>query len=280
MMKRVMIGVCRSPAQESLTSFAIELARRHGAEITGLAIVDSERIAPVGPVAVGVFSAKISQREQKIETARDQAAGQMMSLRERVEAAGIVFRQALIEGQSDEVLEDVWRFQDIFVLSNRPWPLGEPSALRPTSVLRLIASGVRPVIAVPQNAAASPKKVAVALSGSLESAKAMKQFLQLGVFPDAGLHLVTSSPSKSGEPAEQLLQNAADYAAKYGVDVSMSVIDRPENRTDAIIANAVDAGADAIVIGSSYKRFLAVQRFGSHAEELLQRFPGALFISH
>ena len=166
------------------------------------------------------------------------------------------------------------------MLSTRPWPLGEPSALRETSVLRLIASGVRPIIAVPAHAPAEPNKVAVALSGSLESAKAMKHMLQSGVWPDASVHLIISAPPKSGEPAEQLLRNAAGYAAAYGVDVTTSEIDRPEDRSSAIIGEAVSAGAQALVIGSSYKRFLAVQRFGSHAQELLQKFPGALFVSH
>jgi nucleotide-binding universal stress UspA family protein len=280
MLKRVMVGVCRSPAQESLTSLAIDIARRHGAEVTGLAIVDAERIAPVGPVAVGVFSAKIAERDDEIETARDQATEHMAVLRKRVEDAGLKFHQALIEGSTKEILEDVWRFQDVFVLATRPWPLGEGSALRETSVLRLIASGVRPVIAVPPHAPAAPDKVAVALSGSLESAKAMKQMLQSGIWRDAAIHLVTSAPPKSGEPVEQLLRNAADYVAAYGVDVTTAVIDRPEDRSAAIIDEAAKAGAQAIVIGSSYKRFLAVQRFGSHAQELMQKFPGALFISH
>jgi nucleotide-binding universal stress UspA family protein len=166
------------------------------------------------------------------------------------------------------------------VLSTRPWPLGEASALRETSVLRLIASGVRPVVAVPPHAPAAPDKIAVALSGSLESAKAMKHVLQLGIWPDAGLHLITSAPPKTGEPVEQLLQNAADYAAAYGIDVTTAVIDRPEDRTTAIMDEAAKAGAQALVIGSSYKRFLAVQRFGSHAQELMQKFPGPIFISH
>ena len=91
MIKRVMVGVCRSPAQESLTSLAIAVAQRHGAEITGLAIVDAERVAPVGPVAVGVFSAKVAQREDEIDTARDQANDHMAIMRKRVEEAGLTF---------------------------------------------------------------------------------------------------------------------------------------------------------------------------------------------
>jgi nucleotide-binding universal stress UspA family protein len=280
MLKRVMVGVCRSPAQEALTSIAVKIAQRHGADITGLAIVDAERVAPVGPVAVGVFSAKLALREEEIDTARDQATEHMSDLRRRVEDAGLTYRQALIEGTTEEILEDVWRFQDLFVLSTRPWPLGEASALRETSVLRLIASGVRPVVAVPPHAPAAPEKIAVALSGSLESAKAMKHVLQLGIWPDAGLHLITSAPPKTGEPVEQLLQNAADYAAAYGIDVTTAVIDRPEDRTTAIMDEAAKVGAQALVIGSSYKRFLAVQRFGSHAQELMQNFPGPIFISH
>ena len=280
MIKRVMVGVCQSPAQDSLISLATTIAQRHGADLTGLAIVDVERIAPVGPVAAGVFSAKIAERDEEIGAARDQATDHMNNLRKRVEETGLKFRQALLEGVTKDILEDVWRFQDIFILATRPWPLGEATALRETAVLRLIASGVRPVIAVPAKAKAAPQKIAVALSGSLESAKAMKNVLQLGIWPDAAVHLITSAPPKTGEPAEQLLEHAAGYAASYGIDVTSTIIDRPEDRSDAIINEALKAGAEALVIGSSYKRFLAVQRFGSHAQELMQRFPGALFISH
>jgi nucleotide-binding universal stress UspA family protein len=280
MLKRVMVGVCRSPAQESLTSLAIAIAQRHGAEITGLAIVDAERIAPVGPVAAGVFSAKIAQREEEVDAARDQATDHMATMRQRVEQAGLTFRHAFFEGPTQGTLEDVWRFQDLYVLATRPWPLGDSSAARESSVLRLIASGVRPVIAVPAHAPPVPAKVAVALSGSMESAKAMKHMLQLGVWPDASLHLIVCAPPKSGEPAKRLLECAADYAATYGVDVTSVVIDRPEDRSSAIVDEAARVGAQALAMGSSYKRFLAVQRFGSHAQELMQWFPGGLFISH
>lgn len=280
MIERVLVGVCQSPAQTDLAALAVDIARRADATVTGLAIVDADRIAPVAPAVVGVYSSQIKEREYELGVAHDQANVHISHVRKAAEAAGVAFHELKLEGDSSKVLQDAWRFQDVFVMANRPWPLGEPSALQVTSVLRLIASGVRPVIAVPPGAATVPKTVMVALSGSLECAKSLKNLLQLNIWPDAALHMVTSAPCKTGEPAEHLLENAADYARDFGRQVTTKIIDRPEDRTGALLAAAAKVDAEAIVIGSSYKRFLAVQRFGSHAQELLQRFSGAVFVSH
>ena len=280
MIKRVLVGVCQSPAQNDMASLAVAIAQNAGASVTGLAVVDADRIAPVSPAVTGVYSSQIKQRESELAAARDQANVHMAPLRQAVEAAGVPFHEMKLEGDSADVLQDAWRFQDLFLMANRPWPPGERTAMQVTAVLRLIASGVRPVIAVPPGAAAAPKTVMVAMSGSLECAKSMKNLLQMNIWPDASLHLVTSAPVKTGEPAEQLLEHAAAFAQSYGRETSTQIIDRPADRTGALLGAAEEVGAEAIVIGSSYKRFLAVQRFGSHAQELLQRFPGAVFVSH
>ena len=58
------------------------------------------------------------------------------------------------------------------------------------ALVRLVQAGVRPLIAVSKGFY-PVKKVLIAYSGSMESAKAMKRFVQMRLWPEAKLRIVT-----------------------------------------------------------------------------------------
>jgi hypothetical protein len=79
----------------------------------------------------------------------------------------------------------------------------------PESILiRLIGSGARPLIAVTDKFH-SISRVMIAYSGSMESATAMKRFVQMRLWPDVELKIVTFHPSE--DKAFELLREAEAY---------------------------------------------------------------------
>ena len=116
------------------------------------------------------------------------------------------------------------------------------------------------------------------LATSLESAKAMKHLLQLNLSPDAAIHIVTAGSPKTGETAEELLEKASSYCKAHGYIVTSAVLDGASS--DAILREAERVDADLISIGSSYKKFLLKERFGTHAKTILDKSPVAVFVSH
>jgi nucleotide-binding universal stress UspA family protein len=281
MIKRILVSVSQTPADSPETGLALHLAKAHGARITGFTAVDADQIEQATPSSVGVFSYQVKLREDDLQAAKDEASQAIADFSRAVEEKGIEFRTASASGGSDTTLADVWRFQDVCLMSTKPWGPGSEGSGDVSSVLHLVAMGLRPLIAVPEQASSeATKKVMIALSGSLDSAKAMKHFIQLNLFDDISAHVVVVGQPKSGESAESLLKDASDYLEAHGCTATTAALDDSSDRTSLLLEEAERAGAGLLVIGSSYKRILTIERFGKHAMGVLKHSPIPIFISH
>lgn len=259
---------------------ALDLADTHGAAITGFSVVNPDRVTRVGPTPAGAFSYHIKLMETRLRQAREQADAQAAKLRSACGDAGLVYTDMAMEGNPDASLVDAWRFCDIGILPSRIWNPGSDDLEDVRAVLHIIALGLRPMLVMPETPYARPRKAVVALSGSLESAKALKQFALLRPWPDIALHLITVGSPKSGETAEELLDQASGYAAAHGFEVTTAALPPASDRTQAILDEGQSVGAGLYVLGSSYSRFLKFERYGSHALGMLERARVPLFLSH
>ncbi|MEM7170553.1 MAG: universal stress protein [Pseudomonadota bacterium] len=280
MIKRILAGVCRSPAQSAIVPMVTDLAANHSASVTGLALLDQEKIAPSRPPSTGVFSSKLKEREEVLSQAQQDNVRPLASLREAIEASGQAYDEQQVDGEFDESLRRIWSFQDLLVLSNTPWFAGEKTPRAPITLLQALADGIRPIISVPPYAGTDRQKALVALSGSLDSAKAMKHFVQLRPWPDIALHLVTVGEPKNAHSATELLNDAQGYATAHGFTVSTAALADTKDKTSALFQEAASVGADTLVVGSSYSRFLLREKFGSNVQQILAKFEGAVFLSH
>ena len=90
-MKRIMVGVCRSPAQAAIAPIAIDIALRHQALVTAMALIDPDRVAPGRPPSAGVFPSKIKEQEETLARALEETAGPLRVLRESAARDGVEF---------------------------------------------------------------------------------------------------------------------------------------------------------------------------------------------
>ena len=280
MIKRILVGVCQSPSQFAIAPIVIDIASRNQAVVTGMALLDTDRLVPPRSPTTGVFPSRLKAQADTLTKAYEDVGAPLRNLRESAVAADAVFQEERVESGIDRAIGNAWQFQDLLVISNRPWFAGEKSPRDVTAVLHFLVEGIRPILAVSPYAQSQRKKAMVALSGSLESAKAMKHFVRLGLWPEISVHLVTSGAPKSDKGPEHLLSAAADYATAHGLEATTSVLEDGKDRTSVLVREAEKVGADTLVLGSSYRRFLNMERFGNHAQELLRRFEGVVFLSH
>ena len=281
MIKRILLSVSQAPTDASETALALELAGRFGAEITGFTAVDTERIALQVPKAVGYYSYHVKEIESLVEAAQSEAEGAIEALRAVCKKEGAAFQSAAAGPHGEANLSAVWRFHDVCVIPMNLWVPGAEKLADPDSVLNLVMMGLRPLIAVPKAIpSARPSKVLVALSGSLESAKALKQFIQLQLYPGVAMHLVTVGNPKSGETSQELLDQASTFLEAHGHPVTTACLEEGGDRVEILLGEADRAGAEMFVIGSSYKKLLMMKRFGKHALGLLERSHLPVFISH
>ena len=53
MIKRILVALGGTEYATAATSHAVELAKAHGAELTGVSVLDQERLTATGPVPLG-----------------------------------------------------------------------------------------------------------------------------------------------------------------------------------------------------------------------------------
>ncbi len=192
-------------------------------------------------------------------------------------SAGVPLRAIREEGRPLEVLTKVWRYHDLCLLSARGWfdygVLPEPQ----NELLKLIASGVRPILTVTETPRPF-RRALVAYNGSFESAKSMKQFLQMSLWPNMELHIACVGKPKSEEAPNELLENAAGYCRLYGHSPVGVHLDG--DIQEALLRHAEKVEADVIVLGSSYRKILLMKRFGRNALALIKESKVPLFLSH
>jgi nucleotide-binding universal stress UspA family protein len=168
-------------------------------------------------------------------------------LRWACQAAGV--KHILVKESGDPFtrMVDLARYHDLMVFGLRSVFEYDFLASDPESILfRLVSAGVRPLIAVSEKFR-SISRVLIAYNGSMESAKAMKRFVQMRLWPGAELKIVTFHPSDS--QADELLRAAEEYCRTHGFRVCHQ--SNPGDPKTLLLAAATLWQADMIVMGNS-----------------------------
>ncbi len=279
MIKRILVGVSGTPALEAKINYVIDIAWRHKASVELIDVVDVDRLSEVGPVPLGGGHFYERMVKRRVRESHEQSDKAVALFRERCEGAQIDVTVLSREGDPIVLLAALWRYVDLCVLDARGW--FDHSVLPdPESALgQLVASGVRPILAVPEETTEGVSRVMMAYNGSLEAAKAMKQFCQLAPYPETEVHVVLTGQSKSEENPQDLLDDAKRYVEAHG-HRCLSLHLEGEDRAGSILDYATQNGIDMIVMGGSMHRVLLSKRFGRMTLDLLKRSKIPLFISH
>jgi nucleotide-binding universal stress UspA family protein len=276
MIKRILVGLGTSRTATSVTDHAIDIARSCGAELVGLAVTDPLRLDWTGPrpMGVGVDVAAADLRRQRHEKAAADiaAAGDLFATRCR--AAGVAHRVSAETGDPFEIAADLVRYHDMCVFGLRGLFEHDVVPEPRDAIERLVSDGVRPILAVAEEYRPI-RRVLVAYSGSLESAKTFKHFVHSGLYPEAPVRIVHFGDD--GETAARRLEKAAGYFAAHGRSVETD--HATGDAAKELIPYAQAWQADLIVAGNSAKNLLLRRIFGETALQLLRESPLPLYLA-
>lgn len=256
MIRRILLGLSDAEYVRSEIEYAVSLADRYGAEITGVTLVARQGQASL-EAAVGAFE----------QAARAAGLRHQVKREERREA----FDLLISEG----------RYHDLTILGLRSWlelrgdAAGEVGAGESGEMLaRLVSAGVRPILAVASEYRPI-RRVLVAYSGSMESAKTLRQYLQLHPFRDVEMRIVVfgHEPAK----AARLLEGAQQYCRAHGFAPQLVHLSGAPH--DQILPYARDWDADLIVLGNSAKNLLMRRVLGETALHVMRHARCPLFLS-
>jgi hypothetical protein len=157
---------------------AVTLAQTHDAEVTGVTVLDSSRVRCEG---IGLVKAPNREviRAERMEIARSQILQTVVDFKTACRTANIKHHFVEESGDAFTRLVELTRYPDLMVFGLRSvfgydFLAGDPESL----LIRLVSAGVRPLIAVSEKYR-SISRVLIAYNGSMESAKAMKRFIQM-----------------------------------------------------------------------------------------------------
>ena len=276
MIKRILVGLGTSRHAESVVSHAIEIAQSQQAELLGVAVVDPSRLEWTGPrpIGVGVETLTAELRQDRMEKVAAEIEKANKLFAEKCIAAGVPHQTSEQTGDPFEIVADLVRYQDLCVFGLHG--LFEHDVVpEPTDSLeRLVAAGVRPMLAVSETFR-PVRRVLVAYSGSLESAKTFKHFVQSGIYPEAKVRVIHFCNDLNA--GSRRLKAAEDYFASHCRDVEIDLIQG--DPVQEVVPYAEKWEADLLVAGNSAKNLLLRKLFGETALQLLRGSPLPLFLA-
>jgi len=276
MIKKILLGLGGTPYTTVAIQRAVQLAKQFEAEITGVTVLDLDRLRRAG-LAQGKA---VPDAMNRVNLVRDRFEEAISAFESTCAAEGIRFQVKKEEKETSfDLMISLARYHDLMIFGLRSIfqyniSIHDLSIEEPKDTLaRLIAAGVRPIIAV-SDTFRPIQKVLIAYSGSMESAKAMKRFVQLRLWPDAKLKIVTFQ--RSEDKAQQLLCDASEYCRAHGF--SAQTESNPGSPKDFLLPFAVYWQADMIVLGNSARNLLVKRLLGETALHIIRNADRPLFL--
>ena len=274
MIKRILVGLGGTPFTEVAIQRALELAQRHDAELTGVTVVDARKLTSVGPILTGHGASVSHFLHERLEITVERIKEAVEKFRDACADAGVACNIEQEIGNPFDLMIARARYYDLVVFGLRG--LFDYSLVdEPRDILvRLVSQGVRPILAVAPHYR-PVRQVLIAYSGSMESAKAMKQFVQLHLWPDASLRIICFTRGKSD--ASRLLTDATAYCRSHGFTPAIDSL--PDTPGNSLLSYAENCKADLIVMGNSVRNLWLRHLLGNTMLQTIQNADLPLFLS-
>jgi len=270
MIKRILVGLGSLVYAHTATAKAIELAKSHDAELTGVTLFDTGRLDHTGAVPIGAGQLAKELKESRLDDVSGVIAAAEVHFAMACEKAGITYRIRRETGDPLAALASLTRYHDLVICGLQS--LFEHGVVdEPHDELAiLVREGVRPLLAV-SDKDRPVKRVLICYSGSMESAKTMRRYVHLRMWPEARLKIVTFDADQAAGQAR--LEDAAEYCRAHGLEIEVECV---ANSPKQHLLPYADAwGTDLIVMGNSAKRLLLRRILGETALHVMRKATGS-----
>ena len=275
MIKRILVALSGTPCTASAIRHGVALAQKHQAELTGVTIIDPNRLQDVGPIPIGGAAAAQELAEHRMQLAAehiDEATDLFETTCTEFEIPHRVLRET---GDSAALLLDDWRYHDLTVIGLRG--LFEYGVLHDHGhlVLDVVGAGLRPLLAVSEEYR-EIKSAMIAYDGSPLAARAMKAYCMLDIWKP----MPTTISCFSGETgdADTLLADATSYLQSHSFpSTALRVEDKPSK---ALLETMESCKADLLVMGAAKRSRIGRKLLGDTARFALENSSHPIFLHH
>jgi nucleotide-binding universal stress UspA family protein len=274
MIKCILVGIGGTPFTHVAIQRAIELAKRHGAIITGVTVVDIKRLQQVGPVPPGASAYAEKLRKMRTEITEERIETAVAEFERKCKEANITFKVERESGDPFQLMISHARYNDVTIFGLRSlFDYGftpEPK----DALIRLVSHGVRPIIAVSTEFRVI-RSALIAYSGSMESAKAMRRFVQSRLWPDVSLRIAYFGEKNEG--SARRLEAAREYCLTHGFETEIELV--AGSAKNGLIPYAQKHDLDIVVLGNSIRSLLMRHLLGDTVLNTIQSADRPLFLA-
>ncbi len=274
-LKDILVHLEASEAADARLGLAIGLARRHGAHLAGLHVVEVMMPVAVVPDASGIGLGEMYAQLRDVAFAG--AAEVERGFRARMAREGMAGEWRQVEGIGRETLATHARYADLLVL-------GQEEPGRSTGLVEAAIFGAgRPVLVVP-HAGTFPsvgERVLVAWNGGREAARAVHDALPLLVAAQSVTVLAVNPRGGVGPEQDLPAADLALHLARHGVRATADHRVAPGVEDAEVLLNAVaESGADLVVMGAYGHSRLREMVMGGVTRTLLRSMTVPVLLSH
>ncbi|MCW9705866.1 universal stress protein [Fodinibius salsisoli] len=284
MIKRILVALDPDEDTPVATKYAIELAKNVDARLTGLAVVDTNRIAwDSWGGGIGTIYYTKQLYDTMSDTSKGVAEKLLQAFETAVSEAGINHTEVLREGVPYERIIEDMKYHDLLVVGRNAHFFYNHADEDTKTLARLIKKGNAPTLAITEEYH-PVKRVLVAFDGSSAAARTLQWFIHLLPFGknlELELVHVNSDQSEAGrDRSDLLLQQVENYLEVHGFQQINRTILGKGKPGGRLLEHQQSIGADLILLGAHSVSAIRRLTLGSTTHHLMTKSSAPLFLCH
>lgn len=283
MIKRILVALDPDGDTPVATRYAIRLAKKFDAELTGLAVVDVGNLNTM--IGVGGYGTEYAAREVWVEmTEETQKVAQNLlnAFKRSVEKEGIRHRDLKQQGASAELIIEEMKYHDLLVLGrDSKFFYSEPDKDTRT-LAKVVKGGVSPTLVVTDEYR-EIENIMIAFDGSSAAARSLKAFVHLLPYgKDIEIDLVNVADGESSEAMEKsasILKMAENYLKAHNFNYIIETVLEKGEPGLRILDRQLMKNPDLLLLGAHSVSAVKRTAFGSTTHYMITSTMGPLFLS-
>ncbi|MFN1834153.1 universal stress protein [Balneola sp. MJW-20] len=283
MIKRILVALDLDNDTPIAIRYAISLAERFDASISGLAIVDTGHIdstVGVGPIGTMYYAQQL--HNHLTEEARTRAGELLETFEQLVSKSGVKHSELMEEGVPFERIQEDLKFHDLLIIGRETHFFYNRPSRDTNTISRLVKNSSGPVLVVTPDYL-HIDHVIVTHDGSVAASRALQWLVQLQPFGnDITIDILNVCEGKNSQAEEQsrlIMHLTSDYLRHHGYE-RISQVSLPKGNTGEVILEYIQkSGANLITLGAHSMAAIRRITFGSTTHKLVMESPIPLLLS-
>ena len=286
MIKRILVALDPSAQTEVATLFSIDLAKENDAQLTGLAIVNTDQISSeVGTGGIGTIYYAEKLRTYLGKKSREKASELVERFKKEVDQSELKHSEKVEEGVPFERIIEDMKYYDLLVMGREPHFYYNKPDEKTKTLSAVVKRGIAPVLVV-NNEHHGVNRVLLANDGSAPCARTMQAFAHLHPFGHnleiEVVNVYNDAGDSSDEEQLSRLKNhlAANFLRAHGYETVNEASIAGTKVGETLCRYADEKNVDMLVAGAHAVSAIQRLTFGSTTSHLIENSPSLVFVQH